>query len=87
MDMRRGQTMTSLNKKLSKVVGGLKRDKLNKLHNTNKDLKYWTSLEIADENDKLETVYCLDQEGMRQYEIDVHNSMKIPVKGRGYGKK
>jgi len=66
--------MSKLNRKLRKL-DGYSQKKLRALHDLETDLKYWKIMETTEK----ETLYYITADIYKQYEIDVSNSLKIPV--------
>lgn len=66
--------MSKLNNKINKVDNvGTK--KLRKLHDIDKDLKYWDLIE-----DDAGSVYYIRPIGYKQYELDISKTMMVPTK-------
>lgn len=81
--------MNELNKKLKYLNKSRnKNPKLNRIHNINKDMKFWNWMYLEDENNELIFSAVLHSDNLKMYEAVISNSMNIPTKtGKNYGKK
>jgi hypothetical protein len=81
--------MNELNKKLKYLNKSRnKNPKLNRIHNINKDMRFWDWMYLEDENNELIFSAVLHSDNLKMYEAVISNSMNIPTKtGKNYGKK
>lgn len=81
--------MNELNKKLKYLNKSRnKNPKLNRIHNINKDMRFWDWMYLEDENNELIFSAVLHSDNLKMYEAVTSNSMNIPTKtGKNYGKK
>lgn len=79
----------NLNKKLKNTDKSTNKNKrLNKIHNTYKDMKFWDWMYLEDENNDLIFSAVINTDNLKMYEFVVSNTMNIPTKtGKNYGKK
>lgn len=81
--------MNAFNKKLKYTDKSRNKNKrLNKIHSTNKDMRFWDWMYLEDENNSLIFSAVIDSDNLKMYECVVSNTMNIPTKtGKNYGKK
>lgn len=81
--------MNELNKKLKYIDKSRNKNaRLNRIHNINKDMRFWDWMYLEDENNELIFSAVLDSDNLKMYELVVSNSMNILTKtGKSYGKK
>lgn len=79
--------MNRFNKKIKQLDMNNKYKKIFKVNNAFNELKYSDVIEILNEHDILELMTVLTPGGIKQHELDVCNTMSVPLKLRNkYGK-
>ncbi len=81
--------MNKLNKKIKQTDKSRNKNKrFNKIHSTNKDMRFWDWMYLEDENNDLVFTAVINTDDLKMYEFIVCNMMNIPTKtGKNYGKK
>jgi hypothetical protein len=79
--------MNRLNKKIKQLDMGNKYKKIFKINNALNEMKYSDTVDVLNENNILELMSILTLGGIKQHELDVCNTMSVPLKLRNkYGK-
>jgi hypothetical protein len=81
--------MNKLNKKIRQTDKSRNKNKrFNKIHSTNKDMRFWDWMYFEDENNEMIFTAVINTDNLKMYEFIVSNTMNIPTKtGKNYGKK
>jgi hypothetical protein len=81
--------MNKLNKKIRQTDKSRNKNKrFNKIHSTNKDMRFWDWMYVEDENNEMIFAAVINTDNLKMYEFIVSNTMNIPTKtGKNYGKK
>jgi hypothetical protein len=81
--------MNKLNKKIRQADKSRNKNKrFNKIHSTNKDMRFWDWMYFEDENNEMIFTAVINTDNLKMYEFVISNTMNIPTKtGKNYGKK